>query len=155
MIFDSWGGVLAHDAYREFSLAYIRQVVAGLTREKDGEKIPVHRVHQGRRPVAGRYRRQRCRRRGPRLDRGHRRCTAPGGRQGCPAGQPGSVRAVRYPEAVAAEARKVLDAYGPHAGHVFNLGHGISQFTPPDNVTVLVDTVHEHSRPARPGTLRH
>ena len=40
MIFDSWGGVLAHDAYHEFSLAYIRQIVAGLTREKDGERVP-------------------------------------------------------------------------------------------------------------------
>jgi uroporphyrinogen decarboxylase len=53
------------------------------------------------------------------------------------------------PEAVAAEARKVLDAYGPHPGHVFNLGHGISQFTPPENVTVLVDTVHSYSRQLR------
>ena len=50
------------------------------------------------------------------------------------------------PEAVAAEAKKVLDSYGPHAGHVFNLGHGISQFSPPENVTVLVNTVHEYSR---------
>ena len=40
MIFDSWGGVLAHDAYKEFSLAYIRKIVAGLTCEKDGEKVP-------------------------------------------------------------------------------------------------------------------
>jgi len=53
------------------------------------------------------------------------------------------------PEAVAAEARKVLDAYGPNPGHVFNLGHGISQFTPPENVTVLVDTVHSYSRQLR------
>jgi len=53
------------------------------------------------------------------------------------------------PEVVAHEARRVLDAYGNHPGHVFNLGHGISQFTPPESVTVLVDTVHEHSRKLR------
>jgi uroporphyrinogen decarboxylase len=36
----------------------------------------------------------------------------------------------------------VLDSYGPdNTGHVFNLGHGISQFTPPENVTALVDAV--------------
>jgi uroporphyrinogen decarboxylase len=32
---------------------------------------------------------------------------------------------------------------------VFNLGHGISQFTHPDNVAVLVDAVHSQSRHAR------
>jgi uroporphyrinogen decarboxylase len=50
------------------------------------------------------------------------------------------------PEAVALEARRILASYGHGAGHVFNLGHGISQFTPPENVAVLVDTVREESR---------
>jgi uroporphyrinogen decarboxylase len=35
---------------------------------------------------------------------------------------------------------------------VFNLGHGISQFTPPENVTVLVDAVHDYSRKMRRGS---
>jgi uroporphyrinogen decarboxylase len=30
---------------------------------------------------------------------------------------------------------------------VFNLGHGISQHTPPENVEVLVEAVHRLSRP--------
>jgi uroporphyrinogen decarboxylase len=56
------------------------------------------------------------------------------------------------PEQVAAQARRVLDDFGvPHAGpgtgatHIFNLGHGISQHTPPENVQVLVEAVHAHS----------
>jgi uroporphyrinogen decarboxylase len=53
------------------------------------------------------------------------------------------------PEAVRAEAIRVLEAYGPHPGHVFNLGHGISQHTLPEAVTVLVETVHAHSRSMR------
>jgi uroporphyrinogen decarboxylase len=54
------------------------------------------------------------------------------------------------PEIVAAEAKKVLDSFGPgNTGHVFNLGHGISQFTPPESVTALVETVHAHSRVLR------
>jgi uroporphyrinogen decarboxylase len=58
------------------------------------------------------------------------------------------------PEQVRTEARAVLDAFGTPgagAGHVFNLGHGISQFTPPDNVSVLVDEVHRYSREQRRG----
>ena len=51
---------------------------------------------------------------------------------------------------VAAEARKVLDAYGSgDTGHVFNLGHGISQFTPPENVTALVEAVHRYRSDAQ------
>jgi uroporphyrinogen decarboxylase len=38
-----------------------------------------------------------------------------------------------------------LAAYGKGPGHVFNLGHGVSQFTSPDSVAALVDVVHELS----------
>ncbi|MDC0949036.1 uroporphyrinogen decarboxylase family protein, partial [Gammaproteobacteria bacterium] len=44
------------------------------------------------------------------------------------------------------QARRVLDSYGPHPGHVFNLGHGIHPTIDPQNVRALVDCVHEHSR---------
>ena len=40
MIFDTWGGVLADGAYQEFSLAYMRRVVAGLKREARGARVP-------------------------------------------------------------------------------------------------------------------
>jgi uroporphyrinogen decarboxylase len=54
------------------------------------------------------------------------------------------------PEAVAREAERVVRSFGPgNTGHVFNLGHGISQFTPPENVTVLIDTVHKIGREMR------
>jgi uroporphyrinogen decarboxylase len=62
------------------------------------------------------------------------------------------------PEAVAREAVAVLDAFGPPQrpdggwdGHVFNLGHGISQYTPPEHVSALVEAVHQHSRRLRAG----
>jgi uroporphyrinogen-III decarboxylase len=56
------------------------------------------------------------------------------------------------PEQIRAEVVATLDSFGPAeaadgiaAGHIFNLGHGISQHTPPESVTALVDAVHEHS----------
>jgi len=60
-------------------------------------------------------------------------------------------------QAIATEARRVLDAFGkPHTDanttgptQIFNLGHGISQYTPPENVAILVETVHQHSRTLR------
>ena len=61
------------------------------------------------------------------------------------------------PEAIRTEVRRVLDSFGrPHTSpgvpgstHIFNLGHGISQFTPPEHVAHLVDEVHGHSRRLR------
>ena len=49
-------------------------------------------------------------------------------------------------DAVRDGVRSILAAYGKGEGHIFNLGHGISQFTPPENVSVLVETVHDESR---------
>jgi uroporphyrinogen decarboxylase len=50
----------------------------------------------------------------------------------------------------------VLDSFGPPQrpdgswdGHIFNLGHGISQHTPPEHVTALVEALHRHSRTLR------
>jgi uroporphyrinogen decarboxylase len=40
-----------------------------------------------------------------------------------------------------------VQATGPT--HIFNLGHGISQFTPPDNVAALVEAVHSISKQMR------
>jgi uroporphyrinogen decarboxylase len=62
------------------------------------------------------------------------------------------------PAAIEREAQRVLDDFGaPHTGsgegptHIFNLGHGISQFTPAENVKALVDAVHSHSKRMRAG----
>ena len=61
------------------------------------------------------------------------------------------------PAQITAEVVKVLESFGvPHTDttrpgptHIFNLGHGISQFTPPDHVAALVEAVHSHSRKMR------
>jgi uroporphyrinogen decarboxylase len=60
------------------------------------------------------------------------------------------------PAQIEAEVIKVLNAFGtPHTGsgtgptHIFNLGHGISQHTPPEHVAALVQAVHKHSRAMR------
>ncbi|MGD9297894.1 MAG: uroporphyrinogen decarboxylase, partial [Chromatiales bacterium] len=40
MLFDTWGGVLTPNDYREFSLGYMQRIIAGLTREHDGRRVP-------------------------------------------------------------------------------------------------------------------
>jgi len=150
MIFDSWGGSLSHAAYREFSLAYIRQIVEGLVREKEGERIPVIVFTKG----GGLWLE----------DIAASGCDAVGldwtinigdarRRVGDRVALQGNLDpAVLFaaPEVVANEARKVLDSFGVgDTGHVFNLGHGISQYTPPESVTALVEAVHGYRRRMR------
>ena len=134
MIFDTWGGALADGVYQEFSLSYMREVMRSLKREKDGVRIPSHRLHQGRRPVAGADRRHRRRCGRPGLDRRPDQGARAGRRQGRVAGQSGSECAVRQagtdPRRSDQGARRIRHPSAGN-GHVFNLGHGISQFTPP------------------------
>lgn len=44
-----------------------------------------------------------------------------------------------------AQADDVLERAGGRPGHIFNLGHGVLQHTPPDNVRRLVEHVREQS----------
>ena len=149
MLFDSWGGVLADGLFQQFSLAYTRKVVAGLARERRPPRAG-HCVHQGRRAVAGT---DRC----LRLRRGRPDWTvdlaAARRRTGDSVAFQGNLDPMALfcgGDAIRTEARRVLDAFGPVGkGHVFNLGHGISRFTPPEAVAELVDEVHRHSRSLR------
>ncbi len=150
MIFDSWGGSLSHAAYHEFSLAYMQRIVSGLIREKDGERIPVIVFTKGGGLWLESIASCGCDAVGLdwTIDLGEARRRV--GHEVALQGNLDPNVLFASPEVVAAEARKVLDSYGPgNTGHVFNLGHGISQYTPPESVTALVDTVHAYSRTLR------
>ena len=150
MIFDSWGGALSAAAYQEFSLAYMQKIVAGLKKEKDGEKVPSIVFTKGGGLWLESIAATGCTGVGLdwTIDIGEARRRV--GDQVALQGNLDPNVLFASPEKVAVEARKVLDSYGTgDTGHVFNLGHGISQFTPPDHVTALVDTVHAYSREKR------
>lgn len=145
MVFDTWGGALSDRAYREFSLAYLQQVISGLHRSHGGERIPSIVFTKGGGQWLEAIADISCDAVGLdwTTDIGDARKRV-GGKVALQ-GNMDPMVLFAAPEAVAAEARKVVDAYGTGPGHVFNLGHGINQYTPPDNVSVLVDTVHEYS----------
>ena len=149
MIFDTWGGALAHGAYHEFSLRYMSQVLDGLTRRRDGEPIPSIVFTKGGGAWLESIAASGCDAIGLdwTVDIGAARARV--GDRVALQGNLDPMVLFAGPDAVAQEARRVLDAFGPGNGHVFNLGHGISQFTPPEHVSVLVNTVHEHSRNQR------
>ena len=144
-IFDTWGGVLGHREYREFSLAYMQRIVAGLIREHEGRTVPVilftknggqwleamtatgadalgldwtTHIGEARRRVGDRV-----------------------------ALQGNMDPSVLYgsPARIRAEVQRILDDFGAGSGHIFNLGHGIHQFVDPERAAVFVEAVHELS----------
>jgi uroporphyrinogen decarboxylase len=149
MIFDTWGGALSNRAYKEFSLAYMERIVSGLKREHDGVRIPSIVFTKG----GGQWLKEiaaiGCDAVGLdwTTDIGAARRRV--GDKVALQGNLDPVALFAQPEKIAQEARAILDAFGPGSGHVFNLGHGISQFTPPEHVAALVNAVHEHSRKQR------
>jgi len=147
MLFDSWGGVLANGAFQEFSLAYTRQVVQGLTREHEGRAVPVIVFTKGGGLWIPEIAACGCDAVG--LD-----WTVSLGKARAQAGDAVALQGNLDPAvllsgeaAVRAQARRVLDDFGPvgKGGHVFNLGHGISQHSPVEMVQALVDEVHSYS----------
>jgi uroporphyrinogen decarboxylase len=147
MIFDTWGGLLAPDAYREFSLAYMRQVLEGLIRSREGERVPNLVFSKGAAASLEAIGQSGCDAVGIdwTQDLGTARQRA--GKEVALQGNLDPAVLLSSPEAVRGGVAAVLAQYGPGTGHVFNLGHGISRFTPPENVMALVDAVHELSRP--------
>jgi uroporphyrinogen decarboxylase len=149
MIFDTWGGTLAPDAYREFSLAYMQRIVAGLKKEHDGARVPGIVFTKGGGQWLEAIAAIGCDAVGLDWTTDIGAARARVGDKVALQGNLDPLVLFAQPEQVAAEARKILDAYGPGPGHVFNLGHGISQHTPPEHVAALVGAVHEHSRRQR------
>jgi uroporphyrinogen decarboxylase len=142
MIFDTWGGVLTPQDYSDFSLQYMRRIVEGLTRESEGEKVPVILFTKGG-----------CQWLEIMADTG---ADALGldwstdlamarKRVGDRVALQGNLDpAVLYasPDVIRDQVAAVLAAYGKGSGHVFNLGHGITPDVNPEHAGVLVDAVH-------------
>ena len=144
-IFDTWGGALAPDMFREFSLRYLEKIVAGLHRSYDGKTIPVVLFCKG------------C--------NSHLEAIADTGCDGvgvdwtitlsdarARVGDRVSIQGnldpaimLTTPEIIEKQVKITLASYGAGSGHVFNLGHGITPEVPPEHMTVLTESVGQHS----------
>jgi len=145
MIFDSWGGALSHNAYAEFSLNYMQKIVNGLTREAGGHVVPrivftkggalwleaqadigadalgldwAVDIGQARKRVGDKVALQ---------------------------GNMDPAILLSTPEVIEKEVANILASYGHGNGHVFNLGHGITQWTPPENAAAMISAVRVQS----------
>jgi uroporphyrinogen decarboxylase len=156
MIFDSWGGVLADGAFQQFSLAYTARVLAQLKREHNGARIPRIVFTKGGGLWLSQMEKLDCEVLGVDWTVNLAQARALVGGSKALQGNLDPNVLFAQPEHIQAEVARLLADFGtPHTGsghgstHIFNLGHGISQYTPPEHVSVLVEAVRGLSRQAR------
>lgn len=143
MIFDTWGGVLTPQTYRDFSLDYMSRIVAGLKREIDGQPVPVTLFTKGGAQWLEAIADSGCNAVGLDwtidIDEARRRIGDRVALQG------NLDPCVLYadPDKIRDKAAEIITRFGNHPGHVFNLGHGIHQTVNPEHLGVLIDAVHE------------
>ncbi len=143
MVFDTWGGVLSKENYLNFSLSYMQKIVTGVKAKHP--EIPVTLFSKNGGKHLTEIANTGCD--GVGID-----WTVELGEVESQIGSKVAIQgnldpAVMYatPEVVRAEVKKVLDQFKGDTGHIFNLGHGITPDVDPENMTVLVDAVHEFS----------
>ena len=140
-IFDTWGWALSHNAYREFSLRYMTEIIEQLPREADGRKVPVIVFTKG----------------GGQWLEAIADCGADAvgldwttdigaarervGDRVCLQGNMDPTLLNASPERIREEVAQILTSFGEGSGHVFNLGHGITPGINPDHVAAMVDAV--------------
>ena len=148
MIFDSWGGVLPDGLFQQFSLAYTQKVIDRLKREHEGEAIPVIAFTKGGGLWIDEIANTGADAVGLDWTMSLARARQLTGDKVALQGNIDPMALFGTEESLRQEARRVIDDFGHvgQGGHVFNLGHGISQFTNPDQVAVLVDEVHNYSK---------
>jgi uroporphyrinogen decarboxylase len=141
MLFDTWGGVLTPAQYAEFSLHYMAEVIATLTREAEGRRVPSIVFTKGGGAWLAATAAIGCDALGVDWTTDLRDARRAVGDRVALQGNLDPSALFAPPDVLRAEILRVLQSYGAGAGHVFNLGHGITPDVDPERVAVLVETV--------------
>lgn len=145
MVFDTWGGALAHHHYREFSLAYAKRILEQLSRESQDRRIPAILFTKG----GGQWLDAMA---GTGYDALGLDWTTDIGEARRRVGDRVALQGNLDPmtlygpvELIRSEVRRVLEDFGTGTGHIFNLGHGILPDVDPDRAGTMIEAVHEFS----------
>ena len=144
-IFDTWGGALGHDAYLEFSLAYMNKIVDGLIKHADGRDVPVILFTKGGGHWLEAMASSGCHCLGldwtVDLGSAKNRVGSKVSLQGNM--DPAVLRADK--QTIESQVQTILRSFGSGNGHIFNLGHGITPDIDPAKVKIFIDAVHRFS----------
>jgi len=144
-IFDTWGGILSADTFREFSLRYLERIVAGLTRQHDGQRIPVILFCKGSNAHLEAQADTGCDALGVDWTITLAEARARVGHRVTLQGNLDPAVLLARPEVIHQQTSHVLASFGQGCGHVFNLGHGITPDVHPHHLQALIDAVAQLS----------
>lgn len=144
-IFDTWGGILSDAAFKRYDLPYLQQVVSGLNRRAENRQVPVVIFNKG----GGLWLEQLAQLGADalgtdwtvNLQQARQRV----GTQVALQGNLDPLALFGSQDCLELEIERLLAEYGHGSGHVFNLGHGINQYTDPEQVAFMVKAVHRIS----------
>lgn len=144
-IFDTWGAALEGDDFQRFSMASMQKIIDGLTREKDGRKIPVILFTKGAGPLLADLAETGCDALGVDWTTDLATAREYVGDKVALQGNLDPATLRESPDVIRQGVADTLASYGKGPGHIFNLGHGITPDIDPDHLGALVDAVHELS----------
>lgn len=145
MVFDTWGGVLSPQAYKEFSLRYMEKIVAGLIRENEGRKVPVTLFTKNGGQWLEAIAATGCDAVGLDWTTDIADARARVGDKVAIQGNMDPCMLHASAERIEAEVASILAGYGEGSGHVFNLGHGIHPDIDPEKAGAFINAVHKLS----------
>lgn len=144
-IFDTWGGILSDAAFQEFDLHYLKQVISGLQREADGRRVPVIVFTKGGGQWLDQLADLEIEALGVDWTVNLKQARRLAGARVALQGNLDPLVLFGNSESIECEVRRLLADYGEGSGHVFNLGHGINQYTDPEMVKFAVEAIHNFS----------
>lgn len=144
-IFDTWGGALSSDAFREFSLRYMERIVSGLTRENEGRRVPAILFSKGCNTQLEALANTGCDALGVDWTITLQEARERVGKRVALQGNMDPAILLADPAVIRREVGHTLTSFGQGEGHVFNLGHGITPDVDPDNLQALISAVSELS----------
>ncbi len=144
-IFDSWGGALSSEAFREFSLHYLERIVSGLIREKDGVRVPVILFCKACNTQLEMIADTGCDAIGLDWTISLADARARVGQRVSLQGNLDPAVLLAQPDTIRRHVSQTLKSFGSGNGHVFNLGHGITPNVKPNHLGTLIDAVAELS----------
>jgi uroporphyrinogen decarboxylase len=146
MVFDTWGGTLSPLAYQQFSLSYMTTIVEALKSDSSTADTPVTLFTKGGGGWLESIAESGCDAVGVDWTIGLDEVRQRIGNKVAIQGNMDPTVLYASAQKVEQEATRIIEEFGDHPGHIFNLGHGIHPGINPDNVEALVDTVHRVSR---------
>lgn len=146
MIFDTWGGLLNKNCYQEFSLRYMEKIVSTINRNYEDRIVPITLFTKGGGAWLEKMANSGCDALGldwtVELKDAQKRV----GKKVALQGNLDPCALYSSAENIKIEVKKIIDQFDGKTGHVFNLGHGINPDVNPDNMKILIDTVHQYSK---------